>query len=251
MKRIITSFILSLICILAIAQNQKFIANYDVDKDPRGDTLRPQTEKAEDNLIFDASYSLIDSDGNSYDVVRIGNQIWMAENLKTAQYNDGTDIPLISDYKAWSELASPGYCWYRNDNGSYKADYGALYNGYSVSTGKLCPVGWHVPSIEEWMILVNFAGENLAGGNLKEIGTKYWMSPNFGATNTSGFTALPGGSRGGYGTYFDEGLRGHWWSISEGDSFSLRGISLASSNTKVTLSSDNKKSGLSVRCIKD
>ncbi len=251
MKRVSVAVILLMVSFLAIAQNEKLVAAFDANQNTISDTLKLQTDKSDNNLLIEDRYELTDSEGNSYDAVRIGNQIWMAENLKTAQYNDGTDIPLISDYKAWSELASPGYCWYRNNNGSYKADYGALYNGYSVSTGKLCPVGWHVPSIEDWMILISFAGENLAGGSLKEIGTKFWMSPNKGATNESGFTALPGGSRGGYGTYFDEGLRGHWWSISEGDKLSLYNITLASTDSKVSVSSDNKKSGLSVRCIKD
>jgi uncharacterized protein (TIGR02145 family) len=251
MKRVAISTIFTLICAFTMAQDENLVARHEATKETNITSLKQQTEISEDNFISNSSYNLMDDDRNSYDVVKIGNQIWMAENLKTTTYNDGTKIPLVSDYKEWSNLNSPGYCWYRNDDGSYKAEYGALYNGFTVSTGKLCPLGWHVPSIEEWMILINYLGKKMAGGLLKEIGTEYWMSPNAGATNTIGFTALPGGSRGSYGTYFDEGLRGNWWSTSEHDKPKLWDISLTYFNSDATINSDNKKIGLSVRCVKD
>ena len=108
---------------------------------------------------------------NSYPVIRIGNQLWMAENLRTTTFNDGTNIPIIYDNKLWSRMISPGYCSYNNDAGKYKTQYGILYNGYTVSTGKLCPLGWHVPSEAEWLTLTNYCGENAAGGKLKKRDT--------------------------------------------------------------------------------
>ena len=173
----------------------------------------------------------------------------MAENLKTTRFNDGTIIPVIYDYKLWSGLSSPGYCWYNNDAVKYRSKYGVLYNGYAVSTGKLCPLGWHVPSIDEWLTLTNYSGDEMAGGNLKEIDS--WMSPNAGATNATGFKALPGGSRGNRGSFLDIGLRGHWWSSTEYASSDILNRTMSYSDSDVTGTSDHKQSGLSVRCLKD
>jgi len=252
MKRAILSTIIILVSLFTVAQDPPLAINPDAANNTYIAALKRPIEVSEDNFISNSTYNLMDNDGNSYNMVKIGVQLWMAENLKTTKFNDGTKIPSVSGYEEWENLNSSGYCWYRNGDGSYKADYGALYNGYTVSTGKLCPLGSHVPGIEEWMILIKYLGENIAGGKLKEIGSEYWMNPNTGATNTFGFTALPGGSRGSYGGYFDEGLRGHWWSTSEHDKpNSLWDINLAYSCSDVTISSDNKKYGLSVRCIKD
>ncbi len=252
MRRFGISTLFVIMCAVTLAQTEILASLHEATKETNTDTLRQQSEISENSLMSNSSLNLMDEDGNSYDAVRIGNQIWMAENLKSTVYNDGAEIPLVSDYKSWSNLKSPGYCWYRNDDKTFKVNYGALYNGYTVSTGKLCPLGWHVPSIEDWMILINYLGENNAGGKLKEVGSEYWMSPNTGATNNIGFRALPGGSRGSFGTYFDEGLRGHWWSTSEHNKpDSLWDLNLAYSDKDATLSSDDKKIGLSVRCIKD
>jgi uncharacterized protein (TIGR02145 family) len=120
------------------------------------------------------------------------------------------------DGPAWAALTTPGYCWYDNDSVSYKNRYGALYNGYAVITNKLCPSDWHVPSDEEWTKLTNYlGGEMYAGDRLKEIGTDYWVSPNTGATNESGFTALPGGFRYYDGLFHDFGFSGYWWTSTE------------------------------------
>jgi uncharacterized protein (TIGR02145 family) len=134
-----------------------------------------------------------DVDGNVYNTVTIGAQVWMAENLRTTKYNDGTSIPLVTDSTKWSDLSTPAHCWYNNDKASYKATYGALYNWYTVATDNLCPTGWHVPTTAEWQILKDYLGSSVDGGKLKESGTTHWKSPNKGATNESGFTALPGG----------------------------------------------------------
>ena len=117
-------------------------------------------------------------------------------NLKTTKYNDGTSIPNVTNDTSWSNLTTGAYCWYNNDV-SYKNPYGALYNWYAVNTGKLAPKGWHVPSDAEWTTLITYlGGESIAGGKLKEAGTTHWLSPNTEATNSTGFSALPGGRRG-------------------------------------------------------
>lgn len=94
---------------------------------------------------------LVDIDGNSYKTITIDNQIWMAENLKTTRLNDGDTIPMVSDVKTWISLTQPAYCWYDNNENPNKRLYGALYNWYTVETGKLCPKGWHVPSDKAWL----------------------------------------------------------------------------------------------------
>jgi uncharacterized protein (TIGR02145 family) len=208
--------------------------------------------------------SVTDYDSNSYKVVRIGNQLWMAENLKTTHFNDGTIIPLVTDNSEWINNHSPGLCYYNNDETSYKDIYGPLYNWYSVETGKLCPIGWHVPSDLEWTYLSNFA-EN-AGGKLKETGTNHWQSPNT-SDNASGFTALPGGYRKlNNGTFSDIGTRGFWSSSSLGEGHLSMGVRfygplvyvLNSTNDNITkfdlsvaLPFSGKSQGSSIRCIKE
>ncbi|MDZ7633244.1 MAG: fibrobacter succinogenes major paralogous domain-containing protein [Bacteroidales bacterium] len=144
----------------------------------------------------DEAETVTDSDGNVYKTLVIGTQIWLAENLKTTKFNDGSQIPFVSEETSWvATLTTPGYCYYDN-NTANKSVYGGLYNWYAVETGKLCPKGWHVPSDAEWTTITNlFGGESVAGNALKEKGTAHWTSPNDGATNESGFTALPGGNR--------------------------------------------------------
>jgi uncharacterized protein (TIGR02145 family) len=190
-----------------------------------------------------------DIDGNVYSTVPIGNQIWMAENLKATHFNDGTAIPTVPDNEAWVNLTTPGYCWYNNDSVTYKANYGALYNWYTVSTGKLCPNGWHVPNNDEWIILSNsLGGWYLVGTKLQATGIANWSgsSPE---TNVTGFTALPGGYR-----YFDSytgmGTWTSWWSTTEyvssiGSSVYCFDIDLFNGGNAF------KEFGLSVRCLKD
>jgi uncharacterized protein (TIGR02145 family) len=193
-----------------------------------------------------------DIDGNTYKTVKIGEQIWMAENLYTTKYNDSTDIPLVTDKTSWNNLSTPGYCWYKNDAPTYKNTYGALYNWYTVNTNKLCPTGWHVPTDAEWISLTDYlGGENVAGGKLKESGTKHWLSPNTGATNEIGFTALPGGRRHD-GTFNLIGYYGYWWSSTE---YSIQTIafyrSVSRNKEGVYYGNWNKKAGFCVRCMKD
>jgi uncharacterized protein (TIGR02145 family) len=139
---------------------------------------------------------LIDIDGNVYKTIQIGTQNWMAENLRTTKTRSGTPIPYDSE---WRINATKGYCWHNNDSVTYKKVYGAIYNSSYIMSSNICPEGWHVPTQDEWITLLDFlGGKELAGGKLKEKGIYHWSAPNDGATNESGFSALPGGMR--YGT---------------------------------------------------
>ena len=193
-----------------------------------------------------------DADGNNYPVVKIGDQWWMAENLNTTVYNDGTPIPFETDSAIWSNLVAHGYCWY-NSNVGNKDTYGALYNWFTVNSGKLAPIGWHVPTDEEMTTLTTYlGGESIAGGKLKESGTTHWNTPNTGATNETGFTALPGGYRGFLdGTYYSVGNGGYWWSSTEGNASKAWCRYLSSSSSEVISSNNWKGFGFSVRCIRD
>lgn len=151
------------------------------------------------SIIFNQSVTygtLTDIDGNNYKTVHIGQQTWMAENLRAMHYSDGSEIPYVYELFHWSGQTAGAWCYYENDTLN-RSIYGALYNWYAVAdTRNICPDGWHVPSDLEWAILEEYlGGSNYAGMKLKEIGQSHWTSPNVGATNESGFTALPGGSR--------------------------------------------------------
>jgi uncharacterized protein (TIGR02145 family) len=175
----------------------------------------------------------------------------MLENLKTTKYNDGTDIPNITDPGTWEVLSTAGYCWYEN-NIDNKPTYGALYNFYTVNTAKLAPTGWHVPTDAEFTTLTTYLeGEHIAGGKLKEAGTEHWYSPNAGATNETGFTALPGGFRAALGSFDFIKSGGFWWSSTEGSATEAHGRAMYADGRDVWLDYGSKKFGASVRCIKD
>ena len=211
--------------------------------------------------------TVIDIEGNIYRVVRIGKQLWMKENLKTIRLNNGSSIPVVTDSIIWKSISTPACCWYKNDSSTNKNTYGALYNWYTVSTGLLCPIGWHVPSDDEWLTLIKYlGGQSVAGGKLKESGTIHWNSPNTSANNESGFTALPGGIREQIQGAFDKiGLNGYWWSGTLGESLLTLGMrtygpiqyyldcSTSSMNSAITPGYLylGKNQGNSVRCIKD
>ena len=201
-------------------------------------------------LIFKIN-TVTDIDGNVYNTVIIGTQNLMAENLKTTKYNDGTAIPNITDNTAWTNLTTPSYCWYNNDATTYKATYGALYNWYTVNTGKLCPQGWHVPTDVEWTNLATYlGGMSIAGGKMKETGTTHWLSPNTGATNESGFLALPGGNR--YDTGFiNIGSLACWWGSTEYSTTEASWRALMSIQVNLSGTYHFKRLGVSVRCVKD
>jgi uncharacterized protein (TIGR02145 family) len=197
------------------------------------------------DLTYDSIY---DSEGTKYKTIQIGTQTWMAENLRSTKLNDGTEIPFVTEISPWSLLTGPGYCWFNNDS----VGYGAIYNWYTVNTLKLCPAGWHVPSDAEWTTLSDYlGGRSVAGGLLKEAGTKHWLSPNNGGTNGSGFTGLPTGYR-----YFAGGFNSmksyaYWWSSTETEPGEAYYRASYYSYASLDRSSSNKNSGMTVRCVKD
>ena len=197
-------------------------------------------------------YPVVDFDGNGYDTIHIGTQVWMKQNLKTTHYKNGTIIPNVTSSSTWSGLSTGARCYYNNDSLTYANTYGALYNWYAVNTGNLCPTGWHVPSDVEWTTLTTYlGGESIAGGKLKEAGFLHWNSPNTGATNETGFTALPGGFRDFSGAYYDIGYSGNWWSSTEYDTASTWYRDMNYYYGNVYRDSFNKTSGFSVRCLRD
>lgn len=210
------------------------------------------TAYGQDEVFKTGLAPITDIDGNSYKVVQIGTQIWMAENLKTTTFKNGAQIQLVTDFSQWANLTSQAYCWY-NNSVTNKDKYGALYNWYAVATDNLCPTGWHVPTDAEWTILTNFlGGETGAGGKLKEIGITHWNSPNSGATNEYGFTALPGGYRSMESGSLAVGLYGLWWSSTSSTASNAWYRSMYFDDDDVYRSSFYPVvSGLSIRCIKD
>lgn len=196
--------------------------------------------------------SMTDMDGNVYKTIPIGKQTWMAQNLKTTKYNDGSSIPVVADSESWSSMKTPACCWQYNDP-TRKVTYGVLYNWYTINTGKLCPIGWHVPGDAEWTELTDYlGGENIAGGKLKESGFRHWNSPNTGATDETHFSAFPGGERqNGPDALFDN-LRemGSWWTTTFLEEWAVNRLMYDNSN-HVQRSFYSKKSGLSVRCVWD
>jgi uncharacterized protein (TIGR02145 family) len=197
---------------------------------------------------------LTDIDGNVYNTVKIGDQVWMTQNLKTTRFYDNIRIPQVADNSAWANLTTPGWCWYANDEFGNGPVYGALYNWFAVSTDKLCPNGWHVPSEKEWIILSYYlGGDSIASGKLKEVGADHWSTPNAGASNEFGFTALPGGYRTGLvaGSFRTKKYYGWWWTATETDEIGARARLLTYDASEIAAGSGLKKNGYSVRCVKD
>lgn len=202
-----------------------------------------------------------DADGNLYNTIKIGDQLWMTENLKTTKYNDNSEIPLVADNTEWSLLSTPGYSWPGNNEALYKDLYGAYYNWFSVETGKLCPTGWRVPTDADYKALEISLGMTQVqadasdwrgtdqGNKLKN--TTGW-DINGNGTNTSGFTALPAGVRYyGSGETLGLGLLTYFWtSISDTESMAVY-RRLDADNAAVFRKSTSKKAGKSVRCVKD
>ncbi len=202
--------------------------------------------------------TMTDIDGNIYQTVRIGNQEWMAENLKVTHYNNQAAIPNVSNYAQWTELTTGAFSWYDNDFETFGQYYGALYNWFALTdSSSLCPDGWHIPSIGEWDTLCShLGGASVAGGKLKSGLTAwhehpYWNPPNYFGTNESGFSAFPGGFRSSFGGFFsDLGPSGYWWS-STPDEETIAGIWLSTHFAGAYYELYRKNSGVSVRCVRD
>jgi len=196
--------------------------------------------------------TVIDIDGNVYRTIKIGNQWWMAENLKVTHYCNGDAIPNVTDNSTWSNLTTGAYCNYDNDVNNVTT-YGRLYNWHAVNGSRnIAPTGWHVPTDAEWQTLVDYlGGESVAGGKMKEIGTKHWDGENIGATNESGFSALPGGARQGGGTFGVMGNHTDFWTSTESSISDAWYRTLGRYYSGVSRMTNSKQNGCSVRCMRD
>lgn len=195
--------------------------------------------------------SVSDIEGNVYKTVKIGTQWWMAENLKTTRYRNGNPIPMIANDTVWGSLTTGAYCNMNNDI-NYSATYGKLYNWFTVKDSRnIAPDGWHVPTMDEWTLLVDYlGGEIIAGGKLKEEGTTHWSDPNLYATNETGFTAVPGGCRY-FGTFVDFSYFGEYWISDDVNPVAAMSRRFSFVRGDCVTISCTKKDGLSVRCVKD
>lgn len=208
--------------------------------------------------------SVTDIEGNVYKTIDIGNQTWMAENLKTTRLNDNTEIPLETSNSNWASQRTPMYCWYEDNENIYRDIYGAYYSWYTVNTGKLCPSGWHVPSYDEWNTLdlemgvpaeyLDFGGHRgtTEGLKLMEASADNWITEeNLTGTNESGFTALPGGMRLGDGDFgFSEGWSASWWTSRSEHGYAFF-HALYSWLPEIFNGVDHPQFGRNVRCVKD
>lgn len=207
-----------------------------------------------------------DTNTTNVSSVKIGAQTWTTKNLDVATYSDGTEIPQITDPTQWKNLTTGAWCYYNNDS-TLGTTYGKLYNWYAVAgiwnesskidttlRKQLAPAGYHIPSDAEWITLTSYLGSDLvAGGKMKESGTTHWKTPNLDATNSSNFTALPGGFLASYESMFNQMTEvGYWWSSSEDNTLYAYGTRSLTFDTRyIGESYYSKKDGNSVRCIKD
>jgi uncharacterized protein (TIGR02145 family) len=197
--------------------------------------------------------TMTDQDGNVYRTIQIGLQTWMAENLRTTKYNDGTAILNIKEDTLWRDAENGAYCsYYNTTNADTIAAYGLIYNWTAVHYGNLAPNGWHVPSENDWALLSGYPAENYGdnAGSLMETGKVHWRSTNTCATNETGFTALPGGNRSHEGTFHGIVYYGDYWSTTV-DDMSIGGIIWGISCGGFDILGQDKHYGAYVRCVKD
>ena len=203
--------------------------------------------------IKNEAQTITDYDGNVYDTVIIGTQVWMKQNLKVTHYNNGVAIPNVKENTGWSNLTTGARCYYNNDSATNNIVYGALYNWYAVSNiNKICPRGWHIPTEAEWIVVENFlGGDSVAGGKMKEAGTTHWSAPNIDATNSSRFTGLPGGCRDFNSNFKFINDNGLWWTATEVDAAWAKSLYFWNQYGGVDHNPGSKKYGFSVRCVRD
>jgi len=198
---------------------------------------------------------LLSCNNQKFKTVTIGDQVWMAENLNMDKFRNDDSIPHAQTAEEWQQAGAngqPAWCYYDNDPANGKI-YGKLYNWYALSDWRgLAPEGWRIPSDEVWKKLIKLmGGYEVAGDKLKATDTTYWQSPNTGATNETGFTALPGGRRFNEGSFYNFGEFGYWWSTTEHDSYYAFYRGIAYNHSDVFRDNVNKEFGFSVRCVRD
>ena len=191
---------------------------------------------------------ITDADGNTYDGVQLGNQMWLNRNLKVTKFNDSQDIPHLTDSVEWSQTTSPAWCYYKN-NSSYGEDYGVLYNWYAANSDNLCPTGWRVPTDADWEELEDFLGRD-AGNKLKLIDDDYWISVD-GFTNESNFSAVGSGYRMPNGEF--RGLRrdAEWWTSDDSEGSYVYLWEVTTSSSGMSRLTADKNRGVSIRCMRN
>ncbi len=201
---------------------------------------------------IDSLETITDKDGNLYHIIRIGDQQWLAENLKVTQYRNGDPIAAVSNNSDWSILTTGAYCHYTG-SGSNSNLYGMLYNWHAVADSRnIAPDGWHVATAEDWEKLFEYLGGAAeAGGMLKAMGTTYWKSPNFGAVDFIGFKALPSGYRYRKGDCSQISESAYFWTSTEVLVHSARSILLRYDTKEAFFYNFSKLNGFSVRCVRD
>jgi uncharacterized protein (TIGR02145 family) len=240
--------------------------NTKVMVSPSGDTLTlggqsvivPGISVANHSALYSPGSGVTDIDGSFYPTIIINGQEWMQQNLAVTKYRNGDPIPTGLNDGTWSATTIGAYAIYNNDVANNTL-YGKLYNWYAVNDSRgVCPTGWHVPSDAEWSLLINYLDPNANGGDSfsNSAGGKLkaptgWISPNTDDTNVSGFTGLPGGSRGNYGTYTNIGNDGYWWSSTENGSSYAWYRGLYYYNSAAGRYYDDIRYGFSVRCVRD
>ena len=199
--------------------------------------------------------NMTDQEGNEYKTIVIGNQEWMAENLKTSIYRNGEAIATNLSNAEWENTINTqigAWAFYNNDS-LYDCPYGKLYNWFAVADPRhVCPTGWHEPTDGEWTILIEYlGGGSVAGGKMKSTGTQYWFEPNQDATNESGFSALSGGNRFVNGDFDEFGYYGEYWSSSEGGPFGAWQRTVDYNSGVAYQGNGSLQGGILVRCLRD
>ncbi len=208
-----------------------------------------------DSIIFyrptTKNNTVTDINGNTYKTVTIGTQVWMAENLRTTKYKDGSSIPNVTDNSQWSVLTTGAWSNYYN-NSQNDNTYGKLYNWHTVNTGKLCPIGWHVPTDAEWTVLTDYLAANgHSGTEGKALKSTTGWNSNGNGTDNYGWNGLPGGYRDYYGNFSSIGYYGYWWSSSQYATSDAWSRSLYRLNDSVYSYGNYEGYGFSVRCLRD
>jgi len=193
--------------------------------------------------------NVVDIQNNTYSAITIGNQIWFQQNLESTVLQDGTPIVQVQDSDKWGLTNEPAYCIILGID--TVPSIGFLYNWHAVNTGKLCPLGWHVPKDSEWTTLVTYIGGELSGGALRVIDTIYWKSPNLHATNSTGFSALPAGYRSKNGKFYNQLTHAFFWTTSIAINETAWYRSLGYKDVIIGSTPQSQQNGLSVRCVKD
>jgi uncharacterized protein (TIGR02145 family) len=199
-----------------------------------------------------SSTTVTDIDGNVYNTIKIGTQCWMQQNLKTTHYRDGSAIIEMEDSASWANAYGVGAWCYFEGNSSYNNTFGKLYNWYAATNPRqLCPAGWHIPTDSDFQKLSDYLGGNSVSASHMELISSLWQAPNNGADNSSGFSALPGGEREGYGSFDDFSIRAYFWTSTPYNSVFSWNRGVYTDDSICYHFFDINTAGHSIRCVGD